>query len=110
MKRISTSDRNIVVIKKDGTVWGWGDNQFYQLGNGNNKDTTTPVQAKELGSVAHIKIFKGMAFAICTDNSVWTWGDSNQSKWYGRKDQFIKTPVQFRPYPLDVYAYIPEES
>jgi hypothetical protein len=31
-------------IKKDGTLWAWGCNDFGELGNGTNENSNTPVQ------------------------------------------------------------------
>ena len=39
-----SSDNTTIVIKSDGTLWGWGYNQQYQLGLGDNFNRSFPVQ------------------------------------------------------------------
>lgn len=38
----------MLVLRSDGTVWGWGDNSYGQLGNGTTTDQNTLVQVKGL--------------------------------------------------------------
>jgi alpha-tubulin suppressor-like RCC1 family protein len=65
-----------LVARSDGSVWGWGLNNFGQLGN--NATATfqqTPVQA---GISNVIALHSGAAFsmALKSDGTVWTWGRS----------------------------------
>lgn len=41
---IASGDKYSSAIKKDGTIWGWGDNQFGQLGGDTLKEIRTPVK------------------------------------------------------------------
>jgi alpha-tubulin suppressor-like RCC1 family protein len=43
---ISAGHRHSLAIKSDGTVWAWGDNDIYQLGNGTYMDSNTPIQVQ----------------------------------------------------------------
>lgn len=69
-----------VVIKNDGTVWSWGDNQVGQLGDGNTSfHQTSPVQAQDLNDAIAIAAGMSHTIALKDDCTLWGWG----SNWAG---------------------------
>ncbi len=62
-----------VALKKDGTVWAWGDNITGQLGDGTNNSHGSPGQVA-ISSVAAISAKELHVAAIKQDGSLWTWG------------------------------------
>ncbi len=63
-----------LVLRKDGSVWAWGDNTYGQLGTGNNTSQTTPVETLLTSGVIAISAGYGHAIAAKSDGTVWTWG------------------------------------
>jgi alpha-tubulin suppressor-like RCC1 family protein len=49
---ISAHGNNSHAVKTDGTLWSWGDNYWYAVGDGTFTTRTTPVQTSNLTSVA----------------------------------------------------------
>ena len=50
---ISSGDRHAMAIKTDGTLWGWGWNQYGQIGNGTTTNSYSPVKVYDnVSSVA----------------------------------------------------------
>ncbi len=87
----------VLVLKADGTVWGWGDDYQGQLGDGNNADMPTPVKAQRLTArVVAIAAGKAHSLAIESDGSVWGWGD-NSSNQLG-----VDTPGAYQNTPVRV--------
>ena len=41
---VAAGSSHTVMIRRDGTLWAWGSNDFGQLGNGTNTDSNTPVR------------------------------------------------------------------
>ncbi|WP_293006087.1 hypothetical protein [Nitrosomonas sp.] len=62
------------VIKTDGTVWGWGNNGFGQLGDGTKEARSTPVKVIGLTDVASVISGANATIALKNDGTVWAWG------------------------------------
>lgn len=80
---ISTSDATTCVVRSDGTVWCWGDNQYGQLGNGTTSLTIAdPIQAVQVTTEGGAPLVGVVAIAAgqvheCArkgDGTVWCWG------------------------------------
>lgn len=80
---VSCGNNYTAVIKADGTLWMWGENNSGQLGNSgkaNGKDRygtlyqTVPV--KVLDNVATVNFGGSYTAAIKTDGTLWTWGSN----------------------------------
>ena len=59
-------------MKKDGTLWTWGRNEYGQLGDGTNTSRSTPVQV--LDQVIAVSLGYYHTVALRADGTVWTWG------------------------------------
>ena len=71
----STYGGNIMAIKTDGTLWGWGDGSQGQLGDNSTTTRSSPVQIIA-GGTNWSKCTAGIyqSAAIKTDGTLWTWG------------------------------------
>ncbi|HEY3273849.1 MAG TPA: hypothetical protein VGJ92_08810 [Methanocella sp.] len=99
---ISAGTRHCIVLKSDGTVWSWGQNDFGDLGDGTYENRFTPGQVTGLPS---IKAIGGHGlFAIARDGSLWTWGpgllDTPNNNVTGTDGETIR--ALSRPSPLMV--------
>jgi alpha-tubulin suppressor-like RCC1 family protein len=64
-----------VLLKKDGTVWTWGDNLRGKLGAGlNNRNQPTPISG--LSDITAIAVGQSHALALKSDGTVWSWGEN----------------------------------
>jgi len=72
-------------IKADGTVWGWGANDFGELGDETTTSSlTVPVQVHDpndgsgyLHNVIAVAAGDGYSLALKNDGTVWAWGKNN---------------------------------
>ena len=74
-----------MALKTDGTIWGWGRNDYGGLGQGNTTDYSSPVQVGALTTWSTVKAgsdanSSGWTMAIKTDGTLWTWGANNRGQ------------------------------
>jgi len=71
-KIAASGSNSSFVIKTDGTLWAWGENQS-KLGLNNNTHYSSPVQIPGT-TWAMVDSNYGSAHAIKTDGTLWSWG------------------------------------
>jgi alpha-tubulin suppressor-like RCC1 family protein len=64
-----------LALKSDGTVWGWGYNEFGQLGNGSTDNETAPVQVSGLTDMVAIACGTVHSMALKSDGTLYVWGN-----------------------------------
>ncbi|HJQ47841.1 MAG TPA: hypothetical protein VJ870_16230 [Amycolatopsis sp.] len=72
-----TALSGMYALRSDGTVWSWGGNGMWRLGNGNtdeNAIATTAVQVNGLTNVVAIAGSGNNGYALRSDGTVWSWG------------------------------------
>jgi alpha-tubulin suppressor-like RCC1 family protein len=74
VKAVAAAELNSAALKKDGTVWAWGSNDFGNLGNGSKKESPVPVRVAKLTDVVAISIGMQHCLALKSDGTVWGWG------------------------------------
>ncbi|MFC3799946.1 InlB B-repeat-containing protein [Cohnella sp. GCM10012308] len=69
-----------VGLLTDGTVWGWGGNEFGGLADGTQTNRVAPVAATGMSGVASIAAGVRQSFAVKQDGTVWAWGSNNHGQ------------------------------
>ena len=78
VKKICAGSNYTLAIKKDGTLWGWGNNQYAQLGIDSWNNTKIPTQeATKSNHWTDIDCGTIHSVAIKDNGTLWIWG-SNQ--------------------------------
>jgi alpha-tubulin suppressor-like RCC1 family protein len=87
-------DNHSVAMKKDGTLWAWGYNNFGQLGNGTNTDSRTPIQVG--GDTEWLSAAAGTwhTVAIKADGSFWAWRLNQDGQFGNGTHKNSHTPIQ----------------
>ncbi|MCM8767581.1 MAG: hypothetical protein NC921_02210 [Candidatus Omnitrophica bacterium] len=65
---------HILALKKDGTVWAWGNNEFGQLGDGTYQNRYYPVKVKKLKNIVKISCGAFHSLAIDKNGNLYSWG------------------------------------
>jgi len=74
------SGDNIVAIKTDGTLWGWGTNGYGRLGTNNQTNYSSPKQVGSDTDWAQVTSGYAHSFFLKTDGTLWAaGGDANGS-------------------------------
>lgn len=74
--KVSTGEAHSVALEGGGTMWGWGDNTYGQLGDGTTTSSTIPVTVTALSRVTSISAGGYHTLALDQDGRVWGWGNN----------------------------------
>lgn len=86
-----------LALKKDGTVWSWGQNNVGALGDGTTNHRITPAQVEGLADVAAISSGYMYNLAVRSDGVLWAWG-------YNQDGQLGDGTKQTRLLPVEITA------
>jgi len=76
VKHVAAGSYHSLALKEDGTVWGWGWNEYHQLADGTAQDRNRPIQVKGLSGVKLLTAGHKFSAALTGDGGVWVWGDN----------------------------------
>ncbi len=73
---VAAGDAECLAIKADGTLWAWGENLNYQLGDGTKITRATPVRSIPGNHWKQAASGGTTSYAIKTDGTLWAWGNN----------------------------------
>jgi prepilin-type N-terminal cleavage/methylation domain-containing protein len=79
-QQIAVGEKNVCVIKNDGTLWCWGDGSGGMIGDGGTSDQLTAVQVPMLTNVKQVDVDDISACALKNNGSVWCWGSNTEGQ------------------------------
>jgi alpha-tubulin suppressor-like RCC1 family protein len=72
---VATGSNHNLAIDENGKLWAWGENNYGQLGLGNEDNTIlAPTEVIFSTPVLSISAHKNSSIAVLEDGSVWQWG------------------------------------
>jgi alpha-tubulin suppressor-like RCC1 family protein len=84
-----------LAIKGDGTLVGWGQNGYGQVGDGFTTHRYAPVPVAVVTNVIAVTAAAYYSLALTSDNRVWSWGLNNSGQLgRGTMGTYIPTPGQ----------------
>lgn len=81
-------------IKNNGTLWGWGNNSYGQLGNGSTRNINTPTQIGTDSDWELISVSYDYTIAKKTNGTFWSWGN-NYSGQLGNGEIYLPSSICF---------------
>jgi len=72
---VAVGGSSCLAIKADGSLWGWGQNLYYQLGDGTRETRPTPVPSIP-GSDWKQAVTDVSSFGLKNDGTLWAWGNN----------------------------------
>jgi alpha-tubulin suppressor-like RCC1 family protein len=79
-KIVSVGRSSSFAIKTDGTLWAWGYNYFYQLGDRTRIDALFPKQIDTDINWKMVSAGGSHSLAIKTDGTLWAWGQKDSGQ------------------------------
>lgn len=76
--QIASSDTHTLVLLANGSIWGWGSNQYGAIGDGSTVSRSSPVLVGR--NFFAISAGLGTSYAIKTDGSLWAWGKNESGQ------------------------------
>ncbi len=84
-------------LRRDGTVWAWGDDECGELGNGVRRlDEAVPVRVIGLSNVDAIAAGACSAYALLRNGTVWAWGNGEYGELGDGEYSTRSVPVQVK--------------
>jgi alpha-tubulin suppressor-like RCC1 family protein len=77
---IAAGGQHSLALLADGTVMGWGSNQFGQLGNGSELTPSVPVEVGGLTGVQAVAAGANHSLALLSNGTVMAWGDNESGQ------------------------------
>jgi len=71
---IAAGPKYSLALTKDGTIYGWGENRYGQLGDGTTMNQLTPVLVRGVARAIAIAAGGDFSAALLSDGTVMTWG------------------------------------
>ena len=92
-----------LALRRDGTVWAWGEGWWGRLGNGAQGNQCRPILVAGQTTVSSIAVGQGHSLAVWADGTVWAWGYNCQGQLGDGTitDRWTPTPVN-----LDTGAHL----
>jgi len=94
LSKNGTSTYTRHAIKTDGTLWGWGLQNYGKIGDNSVTRRSTPVQIGANTTWKQVSNGYTLTTAIKTDGTLWTWGDNTHGQLGDNTRTSRSSPVQ----------------
>jgi alpha-tubulin suppressor-like RCC1 family protein len=97
---VASGYTHTMILKADGTVWSFGDNEFGALGTGDTINRALPNKVHGvdgidfLQNIVQIDCGNKFSAALKTDGTIYTWGSNERGQLGDNSVSNITTPVQ----------------
>lgn len=96
VRSVDAGYQHTLALLNDSTVYAWGDNNYGQLGDGTNNNSSAPIQVPGLSNI--IAVSGGTAgyhsIALRADGTVWTWGRNSEGQLGDATNNNSNVPLQ----------------
>jgi alpha-tubulin suppressor-like RCC1 family protein len=79
-QRLATGSQHTLALRADGSLWGWGQNDTGQLGDGTTLTRTSPVRVGTATDWLALAAGASHSLARKADGSLWAWGSNGSGQ------------------------------
>jgi len=90
---VSAGSSYTMGIKTDGSLWGWGFNGSYRLGDNTTTDRKVPTAIAAGQKWASVSAGYEHTVGVKADGSLWGWGDNGYYQIVSNQTAFVKIPT-----------------
>ncbi len=92
---VAVGSSTTLALKSDGTIWGWGENLYGQLGNGSTvPDCAVPVRSAPGNDWQQVAAAGPHSVALKRDGTLWSWGNNWAGQLGNGTTNYSRVPVQ----------------
>ncbi|MDB6033278.1 MAG: regulator of chromosome condensation [Verrucomicrobiales bacterium] len=73
---VASSPTHVMAVKSDGTLWGWGANSEYELGDGTDSPRKQPVPSEPGNDWKQVAAGGTHTLALTRSGTLWAWGNN----------------------------------
>lgn len=70
----------VIAATDDNKLYGWGRNNYGQIGNGTKSDVMSPVKIMDNADIKHFGVGDDYALLIKQDDTLWGWGNNDKGQ------------------------------
>ncbi len=95
---------HFLALRKDGTVWAWGNNEYGQLGYATTKNySAVPQQVMGLKDIVSVSASSGHSLALDKQGAVWGFGNNESS-------QLGLSPADNLPHTIPIKTWTRDDA
>lgn len=79
-ERLEAAPVSGFAVKSDGSLWGWGQNGGFQLGDGTTVTRATPIRLAGVTEVRSVSNGSTHTLALKSNGTIWSWGQNNNGQ------------------------------
>lgn len=120
IKAVAAGNYFSYAIDNNGSVWGWGDNRFGQMGNGEYGSVQAPgetgyqtdltfaspvmtsADGTQLTNIVSITASSSYAFAVDKNGKAYLWGENKEREFIADADEVILYPHEFEGISVSI--------
>jgi alpha-tubulin suppressor-like RCC1 family protein len=91
---VASRSAHNIALKTNNTIWGWGSNDWWQLGLGDNIKRTTPSQISTFIDWSVINVGAMHSLALKSTGTLWAWGENDYGQLGDNTTNIKTTPLQ----------------
>lgn len=97
--QIASVGYHTLALKKDGSVWAWGSNNYNELGYKGNEIQQYAIEVKGIPKIKEVAVGWHHSVALDVNGNLWAWGSDPAFQFGEATAKFYERPFMFKELP-----------